>query len=56
MCGPKFCSMITQRCAIAAELNAAVDGFRAAGEAENDMEEISEKFREKDGAIYLPAS
>ena len=31
------------------------DTFLAAGEAEAGMAEMSEKFREKGGEIYLPA-
>ena len=67
MCGPKFCSMkITQEVRdFAARQNS--DSFLAAGpgpadlsadasaKAEAGMAEMSEKFREKGGEIYLPA-
>ena len=54
MCGPKFCSMkITQEVRdFAAKQNSSADTFL---EAENGMAEMSEKFREKGGEIYLPA-
>jgi phosphomethylpyrimidine synthase len=54
MCGPKFCSMkITQEVRDFAEKqNQPADGFIA---AEAGMAEMSEKFREKGGEIYLPA-
>jgi len=68
MCGPKFCSMkITQEVRdFAAKQN--TDSFIAATEhgtaapavtaadAEAGMAEMSEKFREKGGEIYLPAA
>jgi phosphomethylpyrimidine synthase len=55
MCGPKFCSMkITQEVReFAAKQNAPADSFLA---AESGMKEMSEKFREQGGEIYLPAS
>ncbi|RVT92857.1 phosphomethylpyrimidine synthase ThiC [Sphingomonas crocodyli] len=55
MCGPKFCSMkITQEVRdFAAKQNQPADGFLA---AEAGMAEMSEKFREKGGEIYLPAA
>ncbi|PSJ41623.1 phosphomethylpyrimidine synthase ThiC [Allosphingosinicella deserti] len=55
MCGPKFCSMkITQEVRdFAAKQNASADTFLA---AESGMAEMSEKFREKGGEIYLPAA
>jgi phosphomethylpyrimidine synthase len=55
MCGPKFCSMkITQEVRdFAAKQNADADAFIA---AEEGMAEMSEKFREKGGEIYLPAA
>jgi phosphomethylpyrimidine synthase len=60
MCGPKFCSMkITQEVReFAARQNS--DAFLAAepiapADAEAGMAEMSEKFREKGGEIYLPA-
>jgi len=58
MCGPKFCSMkITQEVRdFAAKQNASADSFLAAEEAEKGMAEMSEKFREKGGEIYLPAA
>jgi phosphomethylpyrimidine synthase len=58
MCGPKFCSMkITQEVRdFAAKQNAPADTFLAAGNAEAGMKEMSEKFREKGGEIYLPAA
>ncbi|MDB5662694.1 MAG: thiC [Sphingomonas bacterium] len=59
MCGPKFCSMkITQEVRdFAAKQNAPADTFIAASpvDAEAGMAEMSEKFREKGGEIYLPA-
>jgi phosphomethylpyrimidine synthase len=68
MCGPKFCSMkITQEVRdFAAKQN--TDSFIAATEhgtaasavtaadAEAGMAEMSEKFKEKGGEIYLPAA
>jgi phosphomethylpyrimidine synthase len=58
MCGPKFCSMkITQEVRdFAAKQNASADTFLEAGDAEAGMAEMSEKFREKGGEIYLPAA
>ncbi|TFI59487.1 phosphomethylpyrimidine synthase ThiC [Sphingomonas parva] len=58
MCGPKFCSMkITQEVRdFAARQNAPADTVLAAGDAEAGMAEMSEKFREKGGEIYLPAA
>jgi phosphomethylpyrimidine synthase len=58
MCGPKFCSMkITQEVRdFAAKQNQSADAFIAAGDAEAGMQEMSEKFREKGGEIYLPAA
>jgi phosphomethylpyrimidine synthase len=55
MCGPKFCSMkITQEVRdFAAKQNASADTFL---EADAGMAEMSEKFREKGGEIYLPAA
>ena len=60
MCGPKFCSMkITQEVRdFAAKQNAGAETFIAAAPAESaeaGMAEMSEKFREKGGEIYLPA-
>jgi phosphomethylpyrimidine synthase len=69
MCGPKFCSMkISQEVRdFAAKQNQAVDGFIASGvtgaeaaaaskaAAEEGMREMSERFKEKGGEIYLPA-
>ncbi|WP_230772772.1 phosphomethylpyrimidine synthase ThiC [Sphingomonas sp. Leaf4] len=57
MCGPKFCSMkITAEVReFAARQNAGVETFLAAGDAEKGMAEMSEKFREKGGEVYLPA-
>ncbi len=57
MCGPKFCSMkITQEVReFAAKQNAEIATFVAAEDAEAGMEAMSEVFREKGGAIYLPA-
>src|SRR5690242_1754147 len=56
MCGPKFCSMkITQEVRdFAARQNAGAETFVAAEEAEAGMAEMSEKFREEGGEIYLP--
>jgi phosphomethylpyrimidine synthase len=65
MCGPKFCSMkITQEVRdFAAKQNRSADAFIAAdltaeasAKAEAGMAEMSEKFREKGGEIYLPAA
>jgi phosphomethylpyrimidine synthase len=65
MCGPKFCSMkITQEVRdFAAKQNQSADAFIAAdlsaetsAKAEAGMAEMSEKFREKGGEIYLPAA
>ena len=55
MCGPKFCSMkITQEVRdFAAKQNATADTFL---EAEEGMAEMSERFREQGGEIYLPAA
>ena len=57
MCGPKFCSMkITQEVReFAAKQNAPVETFVAAEDAEAGMQQMSEKFREKGGEVYLPA-
>lgn len=57
MCGPKFCSMkITQEVReFAAKQNAPVETFVAAENAEAGMQQMSEKFREKGGEVYLPA-
>ncbi|MEH3102857.1 MAG: phosphomethylpyrimidine synthase ThiC [Sphingomonas phyllosphaerae] len=57
MCGPKFCSMkITQEVReFAAKQNAPVETFVAAADAEAGMAEMSERFREKGGEVYLPA-
>jgi phosphomethylpyrimidine synthase len=57
MCGPKFCSMqISQEVReFAAKQNQESDAFIAAEDAEKGMEEMSEKFREEGGEIYLPA-
>ena len=58
MCGPKFCSMkITQEVRdFAAKQNAPVETFVAAEEAEAGMVGMSERFREKGGEVYLPAT
>ncbi|VXC72857.1 phosphomethylpyrimidine synthase ThiC [Sphingomonas sp. 8AM] len=58
MCGPKFCSMkITQEVRdFAAKQNAPVETFVAAEEAEAGMAEMSERFKEKGGEVYLPAA
>jgi phosphomethylpyrimidine synthase len=58
MCGPKFCSMkITQEVRdFAAKQNASADTFLAAEEANRGMAEMSERFREEGGEIYLPAA
>jgi phosphomethylpyrimidine synthase len=54
MCGPKFCSMkITQEVRdFAAKQNAGTDTFLAV----KGMVEMSEKFREKGGGLYLPVA
>ncbi|MEA3537887.1 MAG: phosphomethylpyrimidine synthase ThiC [Pseudomonadota bacterium] len=58
MCGPKFCSMkITQEVRdFAAKQNQSADTFIAAEDAAKGMAEMSEKFKEKGGEIYLPQS
>jgi phosphomethylpyrimidine synthase len=66
MCGPKFCSMkITQEVReFAAKQNAEVDNFLAAHpepvegqeEAEAGMAEMSEKFRDTGGELYVGAN
>ena len=58
MCGPKFCSMkITQEVRdFAAKQNASADTFLAAEDANKGMAEMSEKFRETGGEIYVPAA
>jgi phosphomethylpyrimidine synthase len=65
MCGPKFCSMkITQEVRdFAARQNQSADAFitadlsaEASAKAEAGMAEMSEKFREKGGELYLPAA
>jgi len=55
MCGPKFCSMkITQEVRdFAAKQNASADTFLA---AEEGMAQMSDRFREKGGEIYIPAA
>jgi phosphomethylpyrimidine synthase len=55
MCGPKFCSMkITQEVRdFAAKQNSSADTFLAAEEADKGMAEMSEKFREAGGDIYI---
>jgi phosphomethylpyrimidine synthase len=40
----------------AAKQNAPADTFIAAGDPDAGMAEMSEKFREKGGEIYLPAA
>ena len=70
MCGPKFCSMkITQEVRdFASKQNQPADAFLASGgptgaetaaaskaAAIRGMEEMSERFREKGGEVYLPA-
>ena len=58
MCGPKFCSMkITQQVRdFAAKQNQPADAFIAAGDAEAGMAEMSERFREKGGEVYVAAA
>jgi phosphomethylpyrimidine synthase len=69
MCGPKFCSMqISQEVRdFAAKQNQGVEGFIATGPtgaetaaaskaaAIKGMEEMSERFKERGGELYLPA-
>ncbi len=57
MCGPKFCSMkISQEVReFAAKQNAGVETFVAAKDAEKGMEEMSEKFKEEGGQLYVKA-
>jgi phosphomethylpyrimidine synthase len=56
MCGPKFCSMkITQEVRdFAAKQNQDSTRFIAAGDAEQGMAEMAEKYREA-GDLYIPA-
>ena len=56
MCGPKFCSMkITQEVRdFAAKQNQESNAFIAAGDAEQGMAEMAEKYREG-GDLYIPA-
>jgi phosphomethylpyrimidine synthase len=58
MCGPKFCSMkITQEVRdFAAQQNASADTFLAVEEAEQGMAEMSDRFRQEGGRIYIPAA
>jgi phosphomethylpyrimidine synthase len=59
MCGPKFCSMkITQEVrAFAAKQNAKTDAERlSADEAEAGMDEMSKRFHDQGGELYVPAS
>jgi len=58
MCGPKFCSMkITQEVReFAAKQNAPVEQSIAVEEAEAGMAEMSKRFHEEGGEIYLPAA
>jgi phosphomethylpyrimidine synthase len=59
MCGPKFCSMkITQEVRdFAAKQNAkAAEERLSADEAEAGMAEMSKRFHDKGGEIYLPAT
>ena len=55
MCGPKFCSMkITQEVRdFAAKQNASSDTFLAAEEAEQGMAEMSERFEDGGGEVYV---
>ncbi|WP_374528390.1 phosphomethylpyrimidine synthase ThiC [Novosphingobium sp.] len=57
MCGPKFCSMkISQEVRdFAAKQNQPVETFVAAEDAEKGMAEMSEKFREGGGELYIGA-
>lgn len=59
MCGPKFCSMkITQEVRdFAARQNAKSEEEKlTVAEAEAGMEEMSKRFQDKGGEIYLPAA
>ena len=55
MCGPKFCSMqISQEVrAFAKQQNQDSEAFIAADEAEKGMAEMSNRFREEGGEIYV---
>lgn len=55
MCGPKFCSMQISREVreFAAKQNQPVEGFVAAEDAEAGMKEMSAKFKEEGGEIYV---
>jgi len=57
MCGSKFCSMkITQEVRdFAAKQNATADTFLAVDEASRGMAEMSQKFRETGGKVYVPS-
>jgi phosphomethylpyrimidine synthase len=60
MCGPKFCSMkITQEVREFARLNpmpSSENPDRGEAEAEAGMAEMSERFHEEGGEIYVPAA
>jgi phosphomethylpyrimidine synthase len=67
MCGPKFCSMkITQEVREFARLNpspvagegdsAKLSGERGQLDADAGMAEMSKRFHEEGGEIYVPAS
>jgi phosphomethylpyrimidine synthase len=55
MCGPKFCSMkITQEVRdFAAKQNASADTFLAAEEVSSGMREMSVRFRDAGGGIFI---
>jgi phosphomethylpyrimidine synthase len=54
MCGPKFCSMkITQEVREFARLQ---DEKAAASDADAGMAEMSKRFHDEGGELYVPAS
>jgi phosphomethylpyrimidine synthase len=57
MCGPKFCSMkITQEVRdFAAKQNAPLEDSLAVQEAEAGMAEMSKRFHDEGGELYVPA-
>jgi phosphomethylpyrimidine synthase len=58
MCGPKFCSMkITQEVRdFAAKQNAGAETFLAAEVVEQGMAEMSERFKNEGGELYVAAT
>jgi phosphomethylpyrimidine synthase len=57
MCGPKFCSMkITQEVRDFAKAEEAKAGALSASAAEAGMAEMSKRFHDEGGEIYVPAA